>query len=149
MKKVTFNPNGRLGKLVKKLEQLNKQKVEVGYFSEQPLHYTEDSYANIMKVNENGWTIMSLIGDAIRNDLRKVNGVLGRELKQLVHTTSFSPQNMLDNLGNTYAHYSINYFGNDQVLVVTSNPIPMVDTGELSENFAWRTSLTMSYKTVG
>ena len=148
MKKVQFNPKGNLGKLLTKLQKLNKQKIEVGYFAEQQLHATGDSYANIMKVNYNGWQIMNLVSNAIKADIRKGSGTLARELNQLVHSNQ-EPTKFLMDLGNTYAHYSINYFGNDQFLVVTYNPTPMVDTGELADNFAWRTSLTMQYKTVG
>lgn len=148
MKKVQFNPKGNLGKLLNKLQTLNKQKIEVGYFSEQGLHATGDSYANIMKVNYNGWQIMNLVSNAMKTDIRKRSGTLSREINQLVHTNQ-STNNFLMDLGNTYAHYSINYFGNDNFLVVTSNPTPMIDTGELADNFAWRTSLTMQYKTVG
>lgn len=149
MKKVQFNPKGNLGKLLSKLQKLNNQKIEVGYFSEQGLHPTGDSFANIMKIQPNGWQIMNLMGNAIKTDIRKKNGVVGHELNKLVHTNT-QPIQFLVDLGNTYAHYSINYFGNDMLLTYpTWNPTPMVDSGELARNFAWRTSLTIQYSVVG
>jgi hypothetical protein len=149
MTSVKFNPNGNLGKLLKRLHQMNNQKIELGYFSEQLPHASGDDYADIMMSHGNGFMIMDYIKFDVESDLLKSNGALGKELNMFIHNPSTSTATLLDNIGNTYAHYSTYYFGNSDKLYVTFNPTPMVDTGELADNFAWRTTINTTYKTVG
>jgi hypothetical protein len=149
MTSVKFNPNGNLGKLLKRLNQINNQKIELGYFNEQLPHATGETYANIMTAHGNGFMIMDYIKFDVESDLLKSNGAIAKEINYFLSSPSTSAGMLLDNIGNTYAHYSTYYFGNSDKLYVTFNPTPMVDTGELADNFAWRTTINTNYKTVG
>ena len=140
---------------MQKLKKLNNQKVDLGYFEEQGLHSSGDSYVEIMKVHElgeYGLPARSVLGNVsilIDSDFERSTGALGTFINSLVHTPSSSISDELDKLGSVYAHYSERIFGNPSYLTVTFNPEPLIDTGELAENFAWRTTLNMTYKTVG
>lgn len=150
-----MNPKGNLAKLVQKLKKLNNQKVDLGYFEEQGLHSSGDSYVEIMKVHELGEygmparPVLGNVSILIDRDFERSTGALWTFINSLVHTPSSSISDELDKLGSVYAHYSERIFGNPAYLTVTFNPEPLVDTGELAENFAWRTTLNMTYKTVG
>lgn len=140
---------------MEKLKKLNSQKIDLGYFEEQGLHSSGDSYVDIMKVHELGEyglparPVLGNISILIDSDFERSTGALGTFINSLVHTPSSSISDELDKLGSVYAHYSERIFGNPAYLTVTFNPEPLIDTGELAENFAWRTTLNMTYKTVG
>lgn len=140
---------------MQKLKKLNNQKVDLGYFEEQGLHSSGDSYVEIMKIHELGEygmparPVLGNVSILINSDFERSTGALGTFINSLVHTPSSSISDELDKLGSVYAHYSERIFGNPSYLTVTFNPEPLVDTGELAENFAWRTTLNMTYKTVG
>lgn len=140
---------------MEKLKKLNNQKVDLGYFEEQGLHSSGDSYVEIMKVHELGeWgmparPVLGNVSILINSDFERSTGALASFINSLVHTPSSSISDELDKLVSVYAHYSERIFGNPAYLTVTFNPEPLIDTGELAENFAWRTTLNMTYKTVG
>lgn len=142
--------NGNLAKLVKKLQALNKQKVEFGYFEEQGLHQSGLKYTELMSIHENGDG-----GVAVRPVLGKFHpyshtllGQMGDKpfttlttkwLNDYIHT-DMTNDRLADKFSMWAVHSAGDIFGNTPPLVFTYNETPLIDTGELSSNFAWRIS---------
>jgi hypothetical protein len=146
---VKFNKNGNLAKLVKKLQSLHRQKVSVGYFKEQPWHSEADmSYAELMQLHEyadsdSPWPRREVLnplarGMSARKGTFKIN--LSKYLVRFIREDSFDRDKLFDYIGQWAVHESYKIFGNPAYLIVKSNPTPLVDTGELRDNFAWKVS---------
>lgn len=148
--KVKFNRNGNLGKLLNKLQKLNRQKVQIGYFQSQGIHTpSELHYTELMRIHEYGTDTIKArpvfagawytLAEEVRGKAFKVTmtNYLNRYVKE---AENFNNDKLLDYVGQWGVRYVQSVFG-DPVLGVTWNPTPLIDTGELSENVAWKVTL--------
>ena len=152
---VKFNQNGKLANLVKKLKTLHKQKVEFGYFEEQGYHSeAEMPYTMLMRIHEYGeGTLASRpVLQNLSNQMSARGGsfrtTLKNELCQFITKDNYTAITLLNELGAWGVHKAHRIFGNPAYLLVTYNPTPLVDTGELAENFAWKVSLVGTVNTL-
>lgn len=148
--KVTMKQNGNLSKLVKKLKALNKQKVEFGYFEEQGLHQSGLKFTELMAIHEDGAGVAvrpvlgkfhpysyTLTGQMESSSFTKMTNSW---LKEYIQNISMTNDRLADKFSMWAVHAAGEIFGNAPPLVFTYNETPLVDTGELSDNFAWRIS---------
>ncbi len=128
------NSKGTFAKLVNKLQSANKESVEVGWFSDQGTHHSGLSYPNLARVHLNGVRVpkrdilgMTLFLYPLKGD---------KKISNLVFSWAKNPSTredaLLRDLGN-YERDNIKRTFGDPVLGVTSNPTPLVDTGEWKE----------------
>lgn len=57
-----------------------------------------------------------------------------------INNPSYTNDKLADRFGMWAVHSAYDIFGNSPPLVVTGNDTPLIDTGELSNNFAWKVS---------
>ena len=147
------NKNNRgLLKLRDKLLALHGQSTSIGYFKEQGLHPTADMpYASLAYIHAHGHEF----GYPTRDIFKHMKPVIGgyplqakffrNLLKSYVQIkSSYTLENLLDDIGKRYRDDGKNIFGNTAFLEQTSNPTPLVDEGFLKDAFAYKT--TFNYK---
>lgn len=153
--KVRWNKKSNgLNKLRDKLLALNKQSVSIGYFKEQGLHPTADMpYASLAYIHAHGHEF-GYPTRAIFPHMKPVVGSYPEQsrffrnlLKNYVKVkSSYTLENLLDDVGRKYRQDGKNVFGNTALLPVTNNPTPLIDEGYLKDAFAYKT--TFNYKVV-
>lgn len=146
--------NSGLNKLKDKLLALHGQSASIGYFKEQGLHPTADMpYASLAYIHANGHEF----GYPTRDIFKHLKPVIGgyptqtrffrRLLKEYIQVkSSYTLENLLDDIGKRYRDDGKNIFGNTAFLTQTSNPTPLIDEGHLQNAFAYKT--TFNYKVV-
>ena len=128
--------------------ELNEQRAEIGYFQDSGTHTLANmSYASLAFIHafpEQGYHPTRNIFAPIkpikgsRQDSTYFKGVL----KGYVQLDSpVSAHDVLDTIGREYQQRVDHVFGNTALLVVTSNPTPMVDTSELRDHLGYKTTL--------
>lgn len=149
--KVVMKQNGNLAKLVKKLRQLNKQNVKFGYFQEQGIHTASGlHFTELMRIHEYGlggvW-VRPVLGVShawpftLKGEMESASftKLMGTYLNDYVQKDMTN-----DQLADRFAMWSIRtvegIFGNSPPLKYTYNETPLIDTGELADNFAWKVS---------
>jgi len=151
--KVTFKRNGNLAKLVAKLQKLNRQKIEVGYFQSQGIHTSAKlHYTELMRIHEHGVGVYvrpvlgaeksynysdTIVGQMEAGSFKKL---LKGWLCDYVKNANFTNDHLADKFGMWAVHSANEIFGNPDVLWVTTNETPLIDTSELADNFAWKVS---------
>ena len=123
----------------------------MGYFQSQGIHSpSELYYTELMRIHEYGTDTIKarpvLAGAwyTLAEEMRtkafsiKLKSFLCRYVKE---DKNFNNDKLLDYVGQWGVRYAQDIFG-DPILGVTWNPTPLVETGELSDNFAWKTTLT-------
>lgn len=125
--------------LKSRIEKLSKSKVRSGYFKG-GVHSTSGlPYSDMMTIHEYG-----MYG----NKARPVRSLTLLELKSK-HVRSIEKdiekylisggdtKNLLQGIGITITNQAQEIFGSSKWLTVTSNPTPLIDTGELKINWTW------------
>ena len=151
MLKVTVRrkKTNNLGKLFSKLKAIHNQSVSIGYFKEQGLHKDSDMpYANLLYIHAFGL----VYGAPSRDIMSKIKPMLqgGASQKKFFKDVlkdyfknKISSTQVFSRIGEKYRDDGRNVFGNPTMLEVTNNPTPLIDTGDLKNNFAYKTSITM------
>lgn len=67
-------------------------------------------------------------------------------LQTYLRSDSYTADDLLSDVGRKYQQDGRGIFGNTAFLVETNNPKPLIATGELKDNFAYKTSITMQIK---
>ena len=70
----------------------------------------------------------------------KFRSSLNQYMCRFIKEDAFDRDKLFDYIGQWVVHKSYEIFGNSAYLTVRSNPTPLVDTGELRDNFAWKVS---------
>lgn len=155
MIKVTRNKKkSKLPQLAKKLLALNEQKAKIGYFQDSGTHTLANmSYASLAFIHE--------FPELGKHEYRPVIGQIKpmlkgggeqrnffkRLLKKYISLkANFDVEYVLSSIGQEYTEKAHNVFGNSSLLIVTNNPTPLVDTGELERNFGYRTSFNYTLR---
>lgn len=149
--KVVMKQNGNLAKLVKKLKALNKQKVEFGYFQEQGIHTPSNLYfTELMRIHEDGLGVSvrpvlgihTPYGYTIKGQMESSSftKMTSNWLKDYVRNIDMTNDRLADKFSMWAVHSAGDIFGQSPPLRYTYNETPLIDTGELSDNFAWRVS---------
>lgn len=105
-------------------------------------------YAELMQLHEYADSTSPYPRRQVLNPLaRQMSARKGKfkiELKnylyRFIKEESYDRDKLLDHIGLWAVHKSYEIFGNPAYLEVRSNPTPLVDTGELRDNFAWKVS---------
>lgn len=80
---------------------------------------------------------------------KKQTDFFRRLLKDYVCLTKdIKINSVLDEIGQAYTQKAHHVFGNTALLVVTNNPTPLVDTGELEKNIGYKTSFNYTLRYV-
>lgn len=143
----------KLGQLTKRLLALHDQKAEIGYFKESGDHSLADmSYASLAYIHE----FPELGYHAWRPVIGKIKpykgmGVNRKFLKSLLQDyirldSKYLVEDVINSVGRKWMQDGKYIFGNATMLVVTNNPTPLYDTGELSDNFGFRTTLNYTIR---
>lgn len=148
--------NKLLSKLKKKLEDLDDQKVQIGYFKEQGNHQRANmpyaslsyihAYADEFGLPFPSRPVLPQIRPSIGGGVNQNKFFKGLLCKYML-SDAYSANDLLVDVGKKYQDDGRFIFGNAAYLAVTEggNPTPLDDTGELKDNFAYRTSITMQY----
>ena len=128
-----------LEKLKKKINDLSSSKVKSGYY-DGGIHPTANlPYAEMMAIHEYGMQgnvkrpVRQLALHDFKNSyMRTLSKDLG---KYFYHGGDM--QTLLSGIGTTITYKAQSIFGNSQWLTVTSNPTPLIDTGQLKMNWTW------------
>lgn len=160
--KITVRRNKRKSKLpslVAKLKALHGQSTKIGYFKEQGLHPTADMpYASLAYIHANAHEFgLPFPTRDVFSPIKPVIGgypVQSKFFKNILKSyvqikTSYTLENLLDDIGKKYRDDGKNIFGNTAFLVTTSNPTPLVDEGFLKDAFAYKTSFNYIIKSEG
>lgn len=127
--------------------KLHDQKASIGYFSDSGTHTLANmSYASLAFIHEfpvNGkheyrpiiGQIKPFKGESSQRQILKT--ILGSFIKL---DSRLNVEDVLEHIGRVWQQRGKDVFGNTALLVVTNNPTPLVDTGELKDNFGYRTS---------
>jgi hypothetical protein len=164
--KITKKSN-KLDEMVKQLMLIHNKKVEVGHFAEQGVHSkTGLSYIEMMKLHHTGYQIsafqfvpprpvLDVLGFKIRN-LKNIT------LRKIIKNWSkrefnlFSHKKLLEDLGIAIGKIERGIFGNTSLLesnapltiAIKGKDAPLVDTGELKNKVAFKTSIDNTVKEV-
>lgn len=128
--------------------RLHDQKASVGYFKDSGQHTLANmNYSTLAYIHE--------FPELGRHEYRPVIGQIKpfkgdsinrKFLKTLLQDyiklgSTYQTEDVLTSIGRRYMQKGKFIFGNTSFLVVTNNPTPLYDTGELSDNFGYRTSI--------
>lgn len=143
----------KLPQLVKRLLRLHEQKASIGYFQDSGTHTLADmSYASLAFIHEfpelgyHAWRpvigkIKPFRGDGAKKKYFK------SLLKDYIQLDSrYEVEDVLTSIGRKYMQEGKFIFGNSSMLIVTNNPTPLYDTGELSKNFGFKTSINYTLR---
>lgn len=141
-----------LNNLIGRIKNLHERSVSIGYFKEQGLHRAANmSYANLLYIHAFGLVAGAPVRDVISNIKPFINGGGDQKLffsgllKEYFKKGSRVRVNeVLDSIGRKYMQDGKAVFGNPTILQVTNNPTPLIDTSELRDNFAYKTSISMT-----
>jgi len=149
----------KLPALVAKLKSLNNQSAKIGYFKEQGLHPTADMpYASLAYIHANAHEFgLPFPSRDIFKHMKPVVGgypAQAKFFKSLLKSyvqikTSYTLENLLDDIGKKYRQDGKSVFGNTALLTTTANPTPLIDEGFLKDAFAYKTSFNYKVKSEG
>ena len=157
--KMTVRRNKKKSKLpalVAKLKSLNEQSTKIGYFKEQGMHPTADMpYASLAYIHANAHEFR--LPFPTRDVFSPIKPVVGgypaqaKFFKNLLKRhlqikTTYTLENLLDDIGKKYRDDGKNIFGNTAYLEVTGNPTPLIDQGYLKDAFAYKTSFNYTVR---
>ena len=147
-------------KLKKKIQDLDNKTVDVGFpanasgFGEWD-NRNNMTFANLAFIHANADVfkvdfpkrdviapIKPIVGGAL-NQTKFFKGIFK---KYLDVSTTYSMNNALKEIGRKDMQDGKGIFGNSAYLVVTKNPTPLIDEGELMDHFGYKTSLAMEIK---
>lgn len=146
----------KLHELAKKLLALDEQKASIGYFQDSGTHTLANmSYASLAYIHEfpelgkhEYRPVIGQIKPMLKGG-KKQTDFFRRLLKDYVCLTKdIKINSVLDEIGQAYTQKAHHVFGNTALLVVTNNPTPLVDTGELEKNIGYKTSFNYTLRYV-
>lgn len=155
--KVTRNKRkSKLPCLVERLNALHGQKAQMGYFKDSGTHTLANmSYASLAFIHEfpeNGYhEYRPVIGQVkpMISGGRAQKVFYKNILKSYIQLGSrVTVDELLQGIGRKYMQDARGVFGNSALLVVTNNPTPLVDTGELEANIGYKTSINYTLRKV-
>lgn len=132
---------------MQRLISLHEQKASIGYFDDSGTHTLANmKYASLAYIHEfpvNGkHEYRPVIGQIkpFRGDGKQKN-ILKTILNSYIKLDSrITTEDVLEHIGRVWHQKGKQVFGNTALLIVTNNPTPLIDTGELKDNFGYRTS---------
>lgn len=138
----------KLNQLTQKLLHLHDQKAQIGYFQESGTHTLANmSYASLAYIHE----FPEMGYHAWRPVIGKIKPMKGMGMNRkflqsllkdyIQFGSKYTVKDVLSSIGRKWMQEGKYIFGNSSMLVVTNNPTPLYDTGELSDNFGYRTSI--------
>lgn len=143
-----------LEKVIKHFQNLSKQKIDIGYFSEQGNHSEYDiSYASLMKMHEYGEgdlpsrPVFEIAGARVMS-ITPITG-LSSNIKSLISESGRISINSNKIAKSIISHMKVDIFGNPSLLKSNSEITqrlkggrdePLVDTGELRGELSFRTT---------
>jgi hypothetical protein len=153
MKVTRLRNKSKFPQLVKKLKELHGKKVEVGFFSDSGEHTLANmSYASLAFIHafpQGGY-------HHTRNWLEHTKPIKGDRgnkliLKKLLNSyikldSKIEVSDVLDHMGKVWAQKGREVFGNSAIFIVSNNPTPLVDTGELKRNLGYKTTLNYTLR---
>lgn len=133
--------------------KLHEQKASIGYFSDSGKHTLANmSYASLAFIHE----FPELGYHAWRPVIGKIkpfrgDGANKKFFKSLLQDyvqidSRYEVEDILTSIGRKYMQSGKFIFGNSSMLIVTNNPTPLYDTGELSDNFGFKTSFNYTLR---
>lgn len=153
--KIKRKPNkAAINRLFKKLRDLDKESVQIGYPKGAGWHKDADMpYASLAYMHAHGFEY----GFTTRNVFKYMKPSLAGNSKQktffknlltkyLDDKNSFTRIHLFNAVGEKYMQDGKQVFGNPSYLTVTNNPTPLVDTGALQKAFGYRTTINYKYK---
>lgn len=149
--KKTSHYRKKINQLRKQLESLNESKVYVGYFTDQGIHeesgmlYTELMTIHEYGVDKNG---VSIPARPVM-ELTQSGGVFTSEDKSAIREAfrgvfakGIPISKPLNSIGEYYREKGYQIFGSTALLETVKGNPPLIETGDLSDKFSYRTSLT-------
>lgn len=144
-----------LNRLLKRIQELHNQSASIGYFKEQGLHKDSNMpYASLLYIHAYGYVDGAPVRDVLGNIKPFLGGGANQKqfflniLKDYFKKGSrVTVGQVMDRIGRKYMEDGKNVFGNPTILEVTNNPTPLVDTSDLKDHFAYRTSIDMKVVT--
>lgn len=153
MKIKLIKKGNQLEKFIRKVQKLDDQDVKVGWFVEQGKHGPSGYlFPQLVAIHHNGINvpkrpILSIVAnlEGPSKNSRDIRAIL-RNFFNNIETSI--PSSVLEGLGEYYVRIIKRYFGSSYLSPTSTNPDPLVDTGELKRNTAYKTSITNSVKKV-
>ena len=140
--------HSKLASLVERIAALNNQQAEIGYFEDSGQHtLAKMSYAALAYLHEfpikGKHPIRPVLGQIAPMQGEASNRVFFKSLLQdyVRIGSKYKVEDVLTSVGRKWTQKGKYIFGNSSMLIVTKNPTPLYDTGELSDNFGFKTSL--------
>jgi len=154
--KLKRNPNNLLQKNLRALRKLQGSEVEFGHFSEQGTHYSGYSYPQLMAFHHNGSDpsgVVHVLPRPLILILKRSNPNLlsDSEVRRAFKDWSMrlpsqkSNRILLDSIGRRMSKKERDIFG-DVRLGVTSNPTPLVLTGDLRDATSYKDSMNSTVR---
>ena len=143
----------KLPQLAKRILELHNQKAEIGYFKESGTHTLANmSYASLAFIHEfpeSGYHARRPVIGKIKPF--RGDGMNRKFIKSLLKAyvslkSQYKVEDVLTSIGRKWMQDGKYIFGNASMLIVTNNPTPLYDTGELSDNFGFRTSFNYTIR---
>ena len=139
----------RLHEVLNKINAMHDQSTSIGYFKEQQVHPTADMpYATLLDLHTYSDGTQYHRGEIFKHikPVLGAGGSQGKFFSKLLKShymldNGISLNDTLDDIGKKYQQDGRYVFGNTTFLLETTNPTPLIDTGELYENFAYKTSI--------
>ena len=151
-----FKSKGKTRKLAAALDELAKEKVQIGWFKEQGNHSSGDSYVDVARTNALGIKdgrlrprrdpkaiVENFEKPATQKEVRKI---ISRKIDNPKKVTN---EQVLNEIGQHYQKSLKKKLGVPHPLNPAGplNPDPMLDTGELKDNVGYRTSKNKNIRT--
>lgn len=151
----------KFDKLVKGIKDLNNEKVQVGHFKEQGRHSSGLTYAELMALHNNpqasgkDWPRRPVL-DILVHEHRNLNDPEIRRILAKYSSKEPTPQNnemLLEELGEFLRDEEKSIFGSSKLASnapstqeIKGRNDPLVDTGDLRDRVAYRTSKNKEIK---
>lgn len=134
----------------KKLTSISGEGVEVGHFQEQGEHYSGYTFVELMYYHHTGSDprgdqpvqprpVLNFLRAFLNLSDPKYNRAIRNWFKR--PPSSASHGKLLADIGALISEEEKAIFGNSALLTVTDNPTPLVDTGDLRDKVAYKTSV--------
>lgn len=151
--KIKSKTNGKTQKLLKSLNKLSNNNLQVGHFEKSGIHYSNFSYPELLKI----WAFGGPTGKVVKNPLAQyafgqlmnkkflknphVKKVYQKWSKNLLNENS--AKDFLKEMGEVLRQEYSDVFGQAGVFmpIVGENTTPLVETGELKSKTAYKTSI--------
>ena len=131
---------GDVEKLLKHLKEISEKHIQIGYFQDTGDHPTaEIPFADLMHIHELGlgnYPARSVLGTGLQDIAEQPTEQYLTSFKKLIVDVGKSNTN-INNVAEEAKDIVKDVFG-DSRLTITSNPTPLVDTGELRDALTYK-----------